>query len=208
MTKLLILLNLLTWAQISFAKDLGQRSQVFSIKEEGFVEMIKRKLSNLDLQKEEEKMLQIVRDKVSNPSPILTVAPATKDNEFYFDPSYIAKEDVKLPCGKVIVAKGTKVNPLDHMDLDRIIYFIDGRIDQQVEWLKNQLQSDQTQVQKLEPRIVLVGGSPIALNQELNEEIYFDQFGELTTKFGITKSPASLKQDGKLLKINEYRIDN
>ena len=48
-------------------------------------------------------------------------------------------KDAVLPCGKVLHRAGTKVNPLEHMNLNRRIFFIDSREELQVEWLKEQL---------------------------------------------------------------------
>jgi len=36
--------------------------------------------------------------------------------------------------------------------------------------------------------------------------VYFDQNGELTTRFGITGSPAVVVQDGLRLKIDEIKL--
>jgi hypothetical protein len=36
--------------------------------------------------------------------------------------------------------------------------------------------------------------------------VYFDQAGELTTKFGIKASPAVVVQDGLMLKIEELSL--
>jgi conjugal transfer pilus assembly protein TraW len=94
------------------------------------------------------------------------------------------------------------------MDLERKLFFIDGREQQQVEWLKQQLVPDSSNEEnKLENRVILVGGSVLDLQEELGSEVYFDQAGELTTRFGIRGSPALAKQDGKMLRIEEFALD-
>lgn len=114
-----------------------------------------------------------------------------------------------LPCGKVLHKAGTKVNPLDHMDLERRIIFVDGREDKQIEWLKEVLTEKAEEEQensKLEDRIMLIGGSVFKLQEELGMQVYFDQMGELTTKFGIKASPAIAVQEGKKLRIEEVAL--
>lgn len=197
-----IFLNL----NIALATDLGKRGTTFEIKEEGFVAMMIRKLKTLDLEKENRKMEQIARRRVENPLPVIGVTPAIDNREFYFDPTYTLEEDAVLPCGKILYRAGTTINPLEHMDLNRRLFFVDSRDEHQVEWLKGQL-VEQTleQTQILENKIILVGGSVLELKEELeDQEIYFDQSGELTTRFGIKASPAIVQQEGKQLKIREH----
>ena len=78
---------------------------------------------------------------MQNPIAVAGIKPATENREFWHDPTYTLKEDVVLPCGKVLHKAGKKVNLLDYMDLERKLFFIDGREAKQVEWLKQQLVS-------------------------------------------------------------------
>ena len=48
-----------------------------------------------------------------------------------------------------------------------------------------------------------VAGSPLKLKEELKQDVYFDQSGELSKRFGIKASPALLVQEGNQLKITE-----
>jgi conjugal transfer pilus assembly protein TraW len=61
-------------------------------------------------------------------------------------------------------------------------------------------------VASLEAKVVLVGGKPLELEKELETPIYFDQFGELTSKFKIAFVPAIVEQDGKYLKVTETYV--
>ena len=120
-----------------------------------------------------------------------------------------------LPCGKVLHKAGTRVNPLEHMDLGRRLFFIDSRQEDQIAWLKERLNSPlakQEQKEQVEDRVILVGGSVFKLQELLGEEhadkVYFDQAGELTTKFGIKASPAIVEQEGFRLKIEEVVLND
>jgi conjugal transfer pilus assembly protein TraW len=97
------------------------------------------------------------------------------------------------------------------MDLNRRLLFIDTRRIEQVKWLMEEL--DKPLLGRKEPvedRVILVGGSPSTLKELLKDEhknkVYFDQNGELTTRFGITGSPAVVVQDGLRLKIDEIKL--
>ena len=221
----LLLLLILTLSNTKIiAKDFGKYGMSFEIKEEGFVEMIQRKLASVDIEEEQNKMTKLAEERIKSPRAVLGINRATEDREFFYDPTYMLLEDAVLPCGRILHKAGTTINPLDHMDLDRRMIFIDGRDKEQVGWLRSELskwhkeeQAEQIEFDKtkleintkpaLQNRIILVGGRIFDLQEVLAEQLYFDQSGELTSKFGIKATPAIAVQEGKSLKINEILID-
>lgn len=193
------------------AKDLGIRGHTYQIIEQPFLKMIDERLQKIDIKKEQKKMTTIARDRVANPQVVEDIKPAIKNRTFYFDPTYTLEEDAVLPCGKILYKAGTKVNPLEHMDLNRRMFFVDAREQEQIKWLKIQLINPPVeQIEPIEDKIILVGGSPFKLKEELGprheNKIYFDQNRELTTKFGIKASPAVVVQEGLRLKIEELGL--
>ena len=203
-----MVLYISTFSNTVFAKDFGNRGANYPVAEESILVSLQRKFAELDLKKEEERMRSIAEERVRNPAPVSGIIPAKETREFWHDPTYILTEDAVLPCGRVLYKAGTRVNPLDYMDLDRRLFFIDGREEKQVEWLKGQLLPDSSSgAKKIEDRIILVGGSPPEVQDKLGFEVYFDQGGELTTRFGIRGSPAVAEQAGKNLKIVEVAVD-
>lgn len=142
-----------------------------------------------------------------------------------------------LPNKNLFYKAGTRVNPIEEMNklgmsLDRRMIFIDAREGEQIQWLKEQLamyrsksvknkqeQKDQEKKLKaqipehtpIENRVILVGGRPFELQEELQADyqdiiVYFDQGGALTNKMGIKASPAIVSQEGLKLRIEEYKI--
>jgi conjugal transfer pilus assembly protein TraW len=209
--RLIILCAVILATLQAFAKDFGTKGHTYQIIEQPFLRMIDERLQKVDMKKEQEKMTAIAKDRVANPKAVEGLNPATKSRVFYFDPTYTLDEDAVLPCGKVLHKAGTKVNPLEHMDLNRRLFFIDSREQAQIKWLKEQLTNPlPEQKEPVEDRIILVGGSVFRLKEELGKEhenkIYFDQNGELTLKFGIKASPAVAEQDGLKLKIKEIKL--
>lgn len=222
--KLIFGLVILVLSNSVLGIDLGKRGATYEVVEEGFVSMIKSRLLTLDLQQHQEEMLRTARRQVLEPAPVVGIRDTSEPREFWYDPSFTLTEDIKLPDGKILHKAGTKVNPLDHMVFDRKLIFIDGRSQQQVEWLKARLEKveqkrkaeNNTQVivtqerqeerNNLEMRIILVGGKILELQEDIGRTLYFDQAGELTNKFGIEQVPAIVVQDGKSLKISEIKI--
>lgn len=200
------------------AIDLGIHGASFKITEEPFIQMMKNRMEKIDIESEKDKIQKRAKYKVENPDPVKDIKPATKDRIFYFDPSYTLDKDAVLPCGKILHKAGTRVNPLEYMDLNRRMFFVDGRNNEQIEWLKERLKerlktpSSKAKNQIIEDRVILVGGSVFKLKEELGEQhadkVYYDQGGELSIKFGIKASPAIVMQEGLSLKIQEISITN
>lgn len=205
----------------SYAVDIGVVGQTFNIAEESFIAMLKKRLDKVDIAAEQKKMQEQAKYRVENPVAVSGITKATKDRIFYFDPTYVLEKDAILPCGKILHKAGTKVNPLEHMGLDRRLFFIDGRSQDQIIWLKERLKEHSNRGLTadnafIEDRVILIGGSVFELKKDLKEtfgeeaadKVYFDQSGELTTKFGISASPAIVVQEGFKLKIVELNLIN
>lgn len=201
---------------MTVAKDFGRRGHTFEVREEGFVKMLQRRLKDVNLEQHERKMQEIARKRIEEPSAIKGISRATRTTSYSFDPSYIVTEDIYLPCGKLLYPVGTSINPLEHMQWEGRIVFIDGRDSEQVVWARDSYipltmelvrEEEENMVSRNKnSRIVLTGGRPLKLEEELGVPIYFDQFGELTTKFNIVHVPAIVEQDGKYLKVTEINI--
>ena len=228
----LLLIICLAFSHVAIAKDFGKQGATFEIKEEGFVSMMQRKLQSLNLAEYQQKMQDLARKKVEEPVAIAVIGKATKTISHNFDPSYVLDQDVVLPCGKLLYPRGTRVNPLDYMSWDGKLVFIDCRDEKQIAWVKDDyleemlsnsrvaVEDNLSELNKEHAKnagnasnsdgtkIVLTGGRPLELEREIGSPIYFDQAGELTTKFNISYVPAIVEQEGKYLKVTEINISN
>ena len=135
--KFLILTVFFSLSSTVLAKYFGKQGTTFEIKEEGFVSVMQRKLKGVNLAEHKQKMKDLARKRVEEPTAILGITRATKTISHSFDPSYVLDQDVFLPCGKLLYAGGTTVNPLDHMEWNGRIVFIDGRDSSQIAWVKD-----------------------------------------------------------------------
>lgn len=206
-TPLLIIVFLSLVSEVN-AKELGKYGVTTEVKEEGFLAMIARKLKTVNIEEHQEKMQKQAKERVNNPRPVLGVTRTKEARSFIFDPTYTLPEDIYLPDGKLLHARGTKVNPLDYMNLDRKMFFIDARDQEQIAWLEAQIleYNKGPEVSEETLVVVLVAGSPLELQDKMKKKIYFDQSGELTTRFGIRQVPAVLEQEGKLIRIDEIEL--
>lgn len=190
------------------AKDFGTKGHSYPIVEQPFLEMIGEHLRQVDIKLEQQKMQEKAREKVEEPTSVSGITKAEQNRLFYYDPTYELKEDIKLPCGKILHKAGSKINPLEHMSLGRRLFFLDGNDSKQVEWLKTKIANPaKYQDQILQDKIILVSGRPFDLEKQLEQSIYFDQLGGITTQLGIKSVPAIAVQDGLKIKIQEVAVE-
>lgn len=206
--QIMIYITYISLASNCLAKDFGSKGHSYLIAEPPFLEMIEKRLSRVDIDAEQQKMQEKARQKVEEPDSVIGITKAEKDRTFYYDPTYVLGEDIKLPSGKILHKAGTKVNPLEHMSLDRRLFFLDSNDPKQVKWLETKISNpSKYQNQILEDRIILVAGRPFDLQEELKQEVYFDQLGRITNQLGIKSVPTIAIQDGLKIKIEEVVIE-
>lgn len=137
--------------------------------------------------------------RVMNPAPVVGLTPATEGRSWTYDPAMTLSADIRDAKGVLIAARGTRINPLDLVTLPRILLFVDGTSESQVAWA--QAQGDDALVS-----IILVAGSPLARMRALKRRVWFDQGGTLTARFGIAHTPALVRQQGKVLQVDEVAL--
>ena len=170
--------------------DFGIRGHTFKVEEQS--EMFQSaKPVELDGNK-------IARE-VESPKPIDGITEATQNRSFTFKPIYTAHEDIKDGKGKIIVKKGTTVNPLDKVKPSSDLVFIEGTNKEHVKWATT-----------LEApcKWVLVNGNPLELEKQHDRPVYFDQQGLYTKKLGIKRVPAIVSAQDNHLLIREVCIED
>lgn len=189
-------------AGVASAQDLGVIGPVYPIAESSLLDVIKTRLRELKasgalarLQRESQN--RIARE-VSEPAPLAWIAKATQARSFHYDPSIEVPYPITDAAGRVLVAAGTRVNPLDTVSLSRPLLFIDARDAAQIDRAQLLLGERHGQL-----KLILTGGSYLELMRRLQQPVFFDQQGSLTTKLGIRQVPALVTQDGKRLRIDE-----
>ncbi|MAP25074.1 MAG: type-F conjugative transfer system protein TraW [Rickettsiales bacterium] len=206
MKRLLWILCLSAWslqAENPRIIDLGHEGHTFEIVEENLLEVIQTKLKKLEqegsLKDLQQKIQARAKEKILAPQSVSGITKASETKERIYDPRYTVKSTLKDQKGHVFAKAGDIINPLDHVSFGDPLLFIDGKDTDQLSYAKQQLQKGPV-------KIVLVSGRPLDLSKELHQAIYFDQGGFLSKKLRITKVPALVYQENKLLKIKEVRV--
>lgn len=182
---------------ILMARDFPVEGQVFPIAEENLLEILEKNLKEPS-QKQQEKWQKILEEKVKRPTPVQGLQEAKEYKSWYFDPTTTFEEEATDLEGNVIVSAGTKINPLETLSLQTGLLFLDGDHDDHIEWAK---------AQEGEFKWILVKGSPLALEEKEERNIYFDQGGFLCQIFSIKNIPCRITQEGNQLLVEEIFID-
>ena len=168
------------------AKDFSVRAQVFDIQEENLLEILRKKKFDEDFLKE--KMKAAFREPKAIELPL-----AKEARSFLYDTRCSFGEDILSEDGNVILAKGDSFNPLDNLSLHEKLLFFDARNERELIWALEQENSIW----------VLVGGSPLDLQEQYQRPVFFDQMGVLVEKLKIEARPAKVFQEGKALRVVE-----
>lgn len=186
------------------AKDFGKYGNSFPIIEEDLLKVISYRLAELEssgkIDSYNKNLASRTKQQIENPKPVSLIK-STKTTIFYYDPTYIVKQDIKDLEGNLIAKAGTRVNPFDSISLSKPLVFLDGGNENQLAWL------DKTLKKYKALTIILTKGEPLKLSEALQEEVFFDQQGLITTKLNIQHVPAIVSQEDKRLKIEEVKLE-
>ncbi len=188
---------------MAHAHNLGVYGPVYAIQETHFLDFIHAKLTSLQssgqLDAWQAGVKQRVTKGIDRPSPVPGVTLTKQPMVHYYDPTLIVPYPIVDHQSKVLIAAGTRINPLDTVSLSAPLLFFDGDDSRQIQWAKRQLR-----VFKL-AKLVLVAGSIKSQARQFKRKVYFDQQGILVKKLAITQVPAVVRQVGKRLQISEQK---
>ena len=185
----------------AMARDYGQRGTVFPVIERDLLEQIHSRLTQMERSGETARLNNELKRRtiarVNRPDPVSGIVRASEARRLSFDPTITLAADIRGAKGELIHAAGTRVNPLDSVQLRADLLFLDGDDPDQLAWALKQ---------DANAKLILVKGAPLELMKARQRRFYFDQGGKLTAKFGIRSVPARVRQDGRLLEVSEIAL--
>lgn len=184
-----IILGALLTSLFCEAKDFGQMGAVKEVEERDLMEVMEDNWKKFGQPLSEEEKQEIVSEFSSIQS--LNLPRATENRKHYHDPTKVLEEDIIDEEGNVVARKGQKFNPLHYVSIEDDLIFFDATDPIQVEWAKGQ-----------EGSLILTGGNPFEL-KGIDENLFFDQYGELTSKYEIKAVPALVRQVGCVFSVEE-----
>ncbi len=182
------------------ASDYGQQGALWPVIEPDLLAQIQARLVQLEASGEtarlDEELKRRTIAKVNRPAPVAGIAAASSLRRWSFDPTITVGADIADHKGRVIIARGTRVNPLDTVPLRAPLVFLDGDDPTQLAWAATRYGGNNA-------KFILVKGAPLELMRLRQRRFYFDQGGTLTTHFGIRAVPAVVEQQGRQLLVTE-----
>jgi conjugal transfer pilus assembly protein TraW len=199
-----ILVACLGAAAPAFARDYGQQGAVWPIIEPDLLAQIQARLTHLEKTGETARLNEELKRRtiarVNRPEPVAGIGPASATRSWRFDPTITVERNIADDKGRVIIAAGTRVNPLDTIPLRSILVFLDGDDPAQLAWAARRFGASPA-------KLILVRGAPLELMKARQRRIYFDQGGSLVKHFGIRAVPATVEQQGRVLVVTEQAIE-
>lgn len=185
------------------ARDYGQHGAVWPVIEPDLLAQIHARLLHLEATGETAKLNEELKRRtiarVNRPTPVAGIGLANAVRRWSFDPTITVDADIKDDKGRTVIARGTRVNPLDMVQLSQALVFINGDDAAELAWAVKTWSDARA-------KIIFVSGSPFDAMKPWQRRFYFDQGGTLTGKFGIRHTPAVVSGAGSNLKISEFPL--
>ena len=185
------------------ARDYGQQGTVFPVIETDLLASIKARLETMAANGTIERINRDLKDRtvarVNRPQPVEGLVAATTPRTWLFDPSITVADNIRDAQGQILVAAGTRVNPLDTVPLRQPLLFFNGDDADERRWAM-------AERQKGAAKLILVKGAPLAVMKAEQTRIYFDQGGLLVRRFGIKATPARVIQQARQLQVSEVAL--
>ena len=182
------------------ARDYGQHGAVWPVIEPDILAQIHARLLHLEATGETAKLNEELKRRtiarVNRPTPVAGIGLASVVRRWSFDPTITVDADIKDDKGRTVIARGTRVNPLDTVPLRAPLVFLDGDDQRQIDWAL-------ARYGRTPAKFILVGGAPLELMKAKQRRFYFDQGGTLSTHFAIRAVPAVVEQQGRQLLVTE-----
>ncbi|WP_439571765.1 type-F conjugative transfer system protein TraW [Sphingomonas sp.] len=188
----------------ALARDYGQQGAVWPVVEPDLLAQIHARLARLEKTGETARLNEELKRRtiarVNRPEPVAGLGAATAGRSWRFDPTITVDRDIADDKGRVIIAAGTRVNPLDTVPLRAPLVFLDGDDPAQLAWAARRFGATRA-------KLILVRGAPLELMKARQRRFYFDQGGSLVKHFGIRAVPATVEQQGRVLLVTEQAIE-
>lgn len=185
------------------AVELGRIGPTYPIGEQSALDMVMNKLRQKErsgeLRRLQEEGIRRSLGSIRNMPPVAGIVTVRSRAQRLIDPSVSYARSVTTDDGRVIIPAGTRINPLDTISLSKALVFFDGRDPEQREAV-GRLVASKGQL-RLKP--ILVAGSWLDLSKAWKTQVFYDQQGILSRRFGITAVPAVIRQQGRMLVLDE-----
>jgi conjugal transfer pilus assembly protein TraW len=202
MRKIITLLTIILAISLhveSFAKDLGKYGTTYPIIEEDAIAQMKKAIATYDWEKFKKKQ----REKIKNfkPKDLVDLPTVQEDKVFTVDMTGSIKEDIIGRDGVVIYPKGYRYNPMEYVFMRRILVFINGKDEKQIQWYKKSPYPGD-----MRTMLLITDGSYLDVRKKLNTLSVYYANKEIIDRMGIKAVPSVAVQKGTELEVRQYAL--
>lgn len=201
-SRLLPVLLLMAVGSSSHAEHLGVIGPTYPIAEESAIDMLMRKMQEKEksgeLKQLQEEGIRRSLNSVRNMRPVPGIVTATERSYRLIDPTVTYAQPIATDDGRIVAPAGTRVNPLDTITLSKTLVFFNGNDPVQREAVRKLVAKGRNRVKP-----ILVAGSWLDMSKAWHTQVYFDQQGLLSRRFGIRVVPTVLRQQGSFIRLDE-----
>lgn len=152
----------------------GREGVTYAIKERDMLEVLRQRLSEIDLQKLQEDIQSSLKEQVKTfriRDAVSGLPPANRGRQYRVDLTYTVPQDIKDLHGNIIYPKGHKLNPLKVLAEQGISYplmllVLNGEREAELEWFTGS-QFDNPRV-----KVLITDGYPYQLAEQLKRPVY------------------------------------
>jgi len=184
------------------AETVGEIGPTYPIAEQSALDFILKRLRDKERSGElailQQEAIRRSMDSIKNPPAIAGLATVRERSRRVVDPTVVYKNAMYDGEGRVVVPAQTRINPLEHIRLSKVLVFFDGRDKAQVENVRKYMAKSDLLVKP-----ILVAGSWFELSKSWKSQVYYDQNGTFVKKFGIRAVPTTVRQAGRTLILDE-----
>jgi conjugal transfer pilus assembly protein TraW len=181
------------------AKDLGMYGATYPVIEEDAISQMKKAIAGYDWEKFKGK--QKAKIKNYKPQDLVDLPTAREDKVFKVDMTGSIKEDIVGKDGAVIYPKGYQYNPMEYVFMRRIIVFINGKDEKQIEWYKKSPYPTD-----MRTMLLITDGSYLNVRKKLKALTVYYANKEIIERMGIKAVPSVAVQKGTELEVREYAL--
>jgi conjugal transfer pilus assembly protein TraW len=182
-----------------WAKDLGKYGATYPVIEEDAIAQLKKAIAGYDWVKFTNKQKEKIRN--FKPKDLMDLPVAKENKVFNVDMTGTIKEDIIGRDGEVIYPKGYKYNPMEYVFMRRIIVFINGRDEKQIEWYKQS-----PYPADMRTMLLITDGSYLDVRKKLKTLTVYYANKEIIERMGIKALPSVAVQKGTQLEVREYAL--
>ena len=196
----LAVVSFLIISGLAHAEDIGKYGRTYLIAEKNGEQTLKDEVAKKMAGGEKEKMIAEAQrrfyNQLDNIPPVSGVSLATKSSVRMVDLSQVVTSDILDEKGSVVVRAGTKINPAEIKPLAIKIFFIDARVQKQLDFVKSAAGPDD--------KILLTAGSLWKAQKFLDRNVYLEF--EFARRMQVNHTPSVVSQAGLKYKIEEILL--